>query len=119
MSLVGQFLSQIRAFVRSSNGDGLRSWLQVEPGAAKQYYDLGRELRAGSSNSKQQQQGNGAIDKLLESSLPLDEDDAEDGSSTAVWPGFVAFMKDYLVFWRDIDYEDLLAAHELLSGLAK
>ena len=107
MSLASQFLAQIRSFVRSQNGDGLRSWLQVEPGAAQQYHAMGRELRGRSQG----------LDGLLEAALPLDED-AADGQA-AVWPGFVAFMRDYLVFWRDVDYGDLVRAHELLSGLVK
>lgn len=41
-----------------------------------------------------------------------------EGQAT-VWPGFVAFMKDYMAFWRDVNYDDLLGAHQLLSGLVK
>lgn len=113
MSLVSQFLAQIRDFVRAQNGGGLRAWLQVEPGADQQYHDMGRELRAAFRRP-------GTIDKALEASLPLDDDDDDDdGGRAAVWPGLLAFIKDYLVFWRDVDPADLLAAHELLSGLVK
>lgn len=109
MPLVIQFLSQIRQFVRCQNGDELRSWLQVEPGSPQEYHKLAAELR-----SQFRQQG---LDDLIEKALPQ-EDDVPEGQATA-WPGFVAFMKDYLTFWRDINYDDLLGAHQLLSGLVK
>ncbi|KAF7558979.1 hypothetical protein G7046_g5175 [Stylonectria norvegica] len=107
MPLVLQFLSQIRQFVRTQNGDELRAWLQVEPGSPQQYHRLADELR-----SQFRQTG---LDNLVDKALPQD-DDVPDGQATA-WPGFIAFVKDYLTFWRDVKYEDLLSAHQLLSGL--
>ncbi|KAF4997398.1 hypothetical protein FGRMN_3889 [Fusarium graminum] len=107
MPLVLDFLTQIRNFIRSQNGEELRAWLQVEPSSPQQYHNLAAELR-----SQFRQQG---LDNIVEKSLPQ-EDDVPEGQAT-VWPGFVAFMKDYLAFWRDVDYEDLLGAHQLLSGL--
>ncbi|KOS18016.1 PCI domain-containing protein [Escovopsis weberi] len=109
MSLVAQFLSQIRQQVRSSQGDLLRSWLQVEPESHQQYHDLAAELRARFAGQE------GKIDDVVERALPQ-EDDLPDGQATA-WPGLLAFVKDYLAYWRDVDFEDLLAAHQLLSGL--
>lgn len=110
MALVSQFLSQIRQQVRSQQGDQLRSWLQVEPGSPKQYHDLAAELRARHGSAE-------SIDRAIEASLPQD-DDVPEGQAT-VWPGFLAFMKDYLVFWRDVNFGELLEAHQLLSGLVK
>ncbi|KAI5463368.1 hypothetical protein BGZ63DRAFT_462648 [Mariannaea sp. PMI_226] len=107
MSLVIQFLSQIRQFVHTQNGDELRAWLQVEPGSPQQYHNLAAELRS--------QFRNKGLENLVEKSFPQD-DDLPEGQS-APWPGFVAFMKDFLAFWRDINYDDLLGAHQLLSGL--
>lgn len=109
MPLVLEFLTQVRNFVRAQDGDKLRAWLQVEPGSPQQYHNLAGELR-----SQFRQQG---LDNVIERSLPQD-DDVPDGQAT-VWPGFIAFMKDYLAFWRDVDYDDLLGAHQLLSGLVK
>jgi hypothetical protein len=103
MSLVSQFLSQIQQQVRSQQGDLLRSWLQVEPESPKQYYDLAAELRS--------------IDKIVEDRLPQ-QDDLPEGQATS-WPGLLAFLKDYLTYWRDVDFSDLLGAHQLLSGLVK
>lgn len=41
----------------------------------------------------------------------IDNDDA--------WPGFLAFMRLYLEFFRDVDYADLLGTHIQLSALVK
>lgn len=109
MPLVLEFLTQVRNLVRAQDGGKLRAWLQVEPGSPQQYHRLAAELR-----SQFRQQG---LDNVIERSLPQD-DDVPDGQAT-VWPGFIAFMKDYLAFWRDVDYDDLLNAHQLLSGLVK
>ncbi|KAK2591990.1 hypothetical protein QQS21_010326 [Conoideocrella luteorostrata] len=108
MSLVAQFLTQIRQYVRHQQGGMLRSWLQVEPSSPKNYYDMATELRArfAAPNS---------IEDAIEQHLPID-DDVPDGQAT-VWPSFQSFMKDYLTLWRDIDYEDLLRTHELLTAL--
>ncbi|KAJ9424080.1 signalosome component [Fusarium oxysporum] len=107
MPLVLDFLTQIRNFIRTQNGDELRAWLQVEPNSPQQYHNLASELR-----SQFRQQG---LDNIVERTLPQ-EDDVPEGQAT-VWPGFVAFMKDYMAFWRDVNYDDLLGAHQLLSGL--
>lgn len=109
MPLVLDFLTQIRNFIRTQNGDELRAWLQVEPNSPQQYHNLASELR-----SQFRQQG---LDNIVERTLPQEEDVPE-GQAT-VWPGFVAFMKDYMAFWRDVNYDDLLGAHQLLSGLVK
>lgn len=110
MSLVTQFLGQIREHVRSQRGDLLRSWLQVEPNSAKTYYDMAAELRAKFNGSK-------SIEDAIEAHLPID-DDVPDGQGT-VWPSFQSFVKDYLTLWRDINYDDLLGTHELLTSLVK
>lgn len=110
MALVREFLSQIRQQVRQQQGDALRSWLQVQPGSSAQYHNLGAQLRQSFATQA-------SVDKVVEACLPQ-EDDVPDGQATA-WPGFQSFMKDYLIFWRDIDYDDLLGAHQLLSGLVK
>ncbi|QPG94867.1 hypothetical protein C2857_007174 [Epichloe festucae Fl1] len=108
MSLVAQFLIQIRQYVRNQQGDMLRSWLQVEPGSDQKYYDMAAELRAKFAGPE-------GVEAAIEQYLPI-EDDVPDGQAT-VWPSFQSFMKDYLTLWRDINYEDLLRTHELLTTL--
>lgn len=110
MALLVQFLTQIRTFVRAQNSDELRNWLQVEPNAHQQYHQLAAELR------NQFRSGSG-LEDTVEKCLP-EEDDAPEGQGSP-WPGFITFMKDYMLFWRDVDYDDLLGAHTLLSGLVK
>lgn len=110
MALVREFLGSIREQVRQQQGDALRSWLQVDSSAGAQYHNLGAQLRAHFATPD-------SVDKVVEACLPQ-EDDVPEGQATA-WPGFQSFMKDYLVFWRDINYDDLLGAHQLLSGLVK
>ncbi|TDZ26356.1 PCI domain-containing protein [Colletotrichum sidae] len=108
MALLIQFLSQIRVFVQSQNSDELRNWLLVEPNASQQYHQLAAELR------NQFRSGNG-LEDTVDKCLP-EEDDVPEGRGSP-WPGFITFMKDYMLFWRDVDYDDLLGAHTLLSGL--
>lgn len=111
MALVTQFLGQIHQQVRSQRGDLLRQWLQIEPSSPPQYHKLAAQLRTPQFKDQL------AIEKVVETCLPY-EDDLADGQATA-WPGLLAFMKDYLIFWRDVNYDDLLGAHQLLSGLVK
>ncbi|TQV98706.1 hypothetical protein V2A60_007587 [Cordyceps javanica] len=108
MALVREFLGAIRQQVRRQQGDALRSWLQVDSSSGAQYHNLGAELRAHFATPA-------SVDGVVEACLPQ-EDDVPEGQATA-WPGLQSFMKDYLIFWRDIDYDDLLGAHQLLSGL--
>lgn len=109
MSQVTQFLTSIRGFITRLNGDELSTWLQVEPGPASQsYFRLRDELRQGFS-------GPDAVERLVEKCLPED-DDPPDGTGSP-WPSFVAFVKEYLLYWRDADFEDLMGLQEMLSGL--
>ena len=109
MALTTKFLSSIRAFVFDQDGGRLRNFLLVEPPVPDSYFAMGQELRTGFAP------GSKLLEQLIERCLP-DADDVPDGKGTP-WPGFVAFMKDYLEFWRDVDFDDLLATHQQLSGL--
>src|SRR5437016_3676711 len=109
MAIATRFLSSIRGFVQAQDGQKLSEWLRVEPPLPQEYYELGKELRTGFANNSK------TLEALVEKCLPQ-EDNVPDGAGTA-WPGFVSFIKDYLEFWRDIDFADLLATHELLGGL--
>lgn len=110
MSLALQFLTSIRGFLKSRNGIGLRDWLRVEPPLPQQYLDFATELKNGYRNAN-------GIAKLVEKCLP-EEDDLPEDQGTA-WPGFIAFVKDYFEYWRDVNFDDLLGAHQLLMGLTK
>ncbi|PHH80988.1 hypothetical protein CDD82_1407 [Ophiocordyceps australis] len=105
MALVQQFLAQIRQQVQDQRGDLLRAWLQVEPNAPQQYHAMAAELRSQVTGPD--------LDQLVERALPQDDDVAE-GEATA-WPSLQTFIRDYLVLWRDIDHDDVLQSHELLT----
>lgn len=109
MAQVTQFLTSIRGFITQINGDELCVWLQVEPGPASQsYFQLRDELRQGFS-------GSDAVERLVERCLP-EVDDPPEGTGSP-WPSFIAFMKDYLMYWKDAEFGDLMDLQELLSGL--
>ncbi|KAH9891509.1 hypothetical protein F4778DRAFT_338283 [Xylariomycetidae sp. FL2044] len=109
MALIIQFLTGIRGFLKTRNGDALRDWLKVEPPLPDEYTALANELKNGYRNTE-------ALEKLVESCLP-EEYDIPEGQGTS-WAGFSAFMKDYFEYWRDVDFDDLLGAHQLLIALA-
>ncbi|KAI1437133.1 hypothetical protein GGR50DRAFT_646184 [Xylaria sp. CBS 124048] len=108
MSLAIQFLTSIRGFLKKRDGAALRDWLRVEPPLPQEYLNLATELKKGYRNAN-------AVAKLVEKCLP-EEDDIADDQGTA-WPGFIAFMKDYFEYWRDVNFDDLLSAHQLLMAL--
>lgn len=109
MALTTTFLSSIRTFVHDQDGAKLRNFLLVEPPVPENYFSMGQELRTGFPA------GSKLLEQLIEKCLP-EADDVPEGKGSP-WPGFVAFMKDYLEFWRDVDFDDLLATHQQLSGL--
>jgi hypothetical protein len=111
MTLLAQFLSQVRGFVKAQDGDELRKWLLVEPNASQTYHDLAAEVRSTFQRDSK------SLENTIERHLPED-DDVPEGQATP-WPSFVTFMVDYIAFWRDVDFDDLLRAHSLLSGLVK
>ncbi|KAI1657162.1 hypothetical protein F4813DRAFT_390133 [Daldinia decipiens] len=108
MAVTAQFLTGVRDILKSLNGEALRDWLKVEPPLPQEYYNLASEL-------KSTYQDDNALEKLVEKCLP-EEDDVPEGQGTT-WPGFLSFTKDYLIYWRDVEFDDLLGAHQLLTAL--
>ncbi|AEO55129.1 hypothetical protein MYCTH_2298612 [Thermothelomyces thermophilus ATCC 42464] len=109
MSLVVQFLSSIRGFVLELNGDELRNWLLVENDVASIYFDMSNELKRGFPGNSP------ALENLIDKSLPQ-EDDVPEGKGSP-WPGFNSFIKEYLEYWRDVDFADVVRLHSRLSDL--
>ena len=107
MALVTQFLTQIRGLIIQQNTDELGKYLQVEPNAGQAYHDLGNELRTGFPEDSN------ALSELVEKCLP-EEDDVPEGRGSP-WPGFIAFMKEYLSYWRGADFNELAKLHVKLS----
>lgn len=110
MAIIEEFLASILGFLRSKNASKLQDWLRVEPPVPDQYYQLGQELKASYSDGS-------ALDKYINKLLP--ESDSVSADEGNVWPGFVAFVKEYLEFWRDVNFEDLLETHAQLTGVTK
>ncbi|KAL2200676.1 hypothetical protein P885DRAFT_28311 [Corynascus similis CBS 632.67] len=109
MTLVVQFLSSIRGFVLEQNGDELRNWLLVENDVAAIYFEMSSELkRSFPANSA-------ALENLIDKSLPQ-EDNVPEGKGSP-WPGFNSFIKEYLEYWRDVDFADVVRLHSRLSDL--
>ncbi|OAA68073.1 cop9 signalosome complex subunit 12 [Niveomyces insectorum RCEF 264] len=108
MSLTRQFLSSIHGFVVRKDGATLRDWLQVSPESPSQYFQLAQELR-------KQFPSDAGLESCVEACLPMADDD--DASSGTPWPGFTSFMRDYLVYWRDADFDNLPELHASLSSL--
>ena len=110
MAIIEEFLSSILTFLRAKDAAQLQLWLRVEPPLPDQYYQLGQELRQSYNDSK-------ALEKYIEKLLPENNNGKADEGDT--WPGFLAFIKEYLEFWRDVNFDDLLETHTQLSGVIK
>lgn len=113
------FLAQLRQIVRSQDVEAIRQWLIVGQDAGERYFALRLELQNGypPTDLKSKSPQKDSLEAFVEKSLPI-EDDVPEGQGT-VWPSFAVFVKDYLAFWRDVDFNDLLGAHQMLSSLVK
>ncbi|SPQ20074.1 8716b0f8-ba8a-4b3c-b96f-23ca604ede58 [Thermothielavioides terrestris] len=109
MNRVTEFLAGIRGLVLEQNGAELRNWLVVENDAASAYYEMGNQLRASFPADSPE------LEKLVDRCLP-EEDSVPEGKGSP-WPGFKSFIKEYLEYWRDVDFEDVLRLHAQLSAL--
>jgi hypothetical protein len=107
MSVVDEFLTSISSFLRAKDAAKLQDWLRVEPPLPEQYYNLARELKSSYSDSDE-------LERQIAKLIP-ESDNPESGA----WLGFLAFIKEYLEFWRDVNFADLLETHSQLSGLVK
>ncbi|KAK4230087.1 protein CSN12 [Podospora fimiseda] len=109
MSLIQQFLSRIRVFACEANGQELKNWLLVENNVPDIYRNLGLELR------QTHPPNTDSLEKTVDQLLP-EEDNVPDGRGSP-WPGFNSFIKDYLEYWRDVNFSDLVQLHTRLSDL--
>jgi nuclear mRNA export protein PCID2/THP1 len=110
MAIVEHFLSSILNYIRAKDAVNLQDWLRVEPPLPDIYFQLGKELRVSYSDSN-------ALERYIAKLLPENNNAKPDDGD--VWPGFLVFMKEYLEFWRDVNFDDLLATHTQLTGLVK
>lgn len=110
MDVIATFLKGVRELVVAGDGSTLCDWLVAEPDSPPAYHLIGQELR------KKYPKGSSGLQALVEKSLP-EEDNVAEGGSTP-WPGFHAFMTEYLSYWRDVNFNDLMDIHERFCALS-
>ncbi len=110
MAIVDEFLTSISKFLKTKDELQLQLFLRVEPPLPPQFLQLSQELKASYRDGDK-------LERHIEKLVP----EAEDGNEEegGAWPGFHAFMKEYLEFWRDVNFDDLLETHLQLSVVAK
>jgi hypothetical protein len=110
MPIIDDYLIGVSRLLRSKDASELKLFLRVEPPLPANFAQLGQEL-------KSNYQDNNVLERKITKLIPENEEVASEEGD--VWPGFLAFMKEYLEYWRDVNFEDLLETHSQLSGLAK
>lgn len=110
MSVLEQFLATISTFLRTRDDRQLQLYLRIEPPLPDEYTKLSQELKTSYRDGD-------ALEVHIEKLIPYNEDESpEEGGP---WPGFLAFMKSYLEYWRDVNFEDLLETYSQLSAVLK
>ena len=110
MPIIDEFLNSISNFLRTKDALQLQLFLRVEPPLPDQFLQLSQELKASYRDGDE-------LELHIAQLVPEAEDGkAEEGDA---WPGFLAFLKEYLEFWRDVNFDYLLETHIQLSNLAK
>lgn len=110
MPVLEDFLRGIHQLLQSQNSSELKLYLRVEPPLPDNFVQLSQELKTSYRDSN-------VLERKIAKLIP--ENDSSNGDEGDVWPGFLAFMKEYLEYWRDVNFEDLLETHSQLTGLAK
>jgi hypothetical protein len=112
MALVDEYLRSISKLLRAKDAAELQFYLRVEPDPqlTNKFFQLSQELKSSYRDSD-------VLERHITKLLP--ENDEANGDEGDVWPGFLAFMKEFLEYWRDVNFEDLLETHSQLSGLTK
>lgn len=117
MSIVDEFLKSILTFLQTKDGNQLRLFLRVEPPLPDQFTQLSQELKQRFPRVKQEaiDGRNAKLDDYIEKLVPVPDDDETSGA----WPSFQIFIREYFKFWRDVEFDDLLTTHTLLSEATK
>ncbi|KAG0649100.1 hypothetical protein D0Z07_4581 [Hyphodiscus hymeniophilus] len=109
MPVLDDYLRGVSQLLRTKNSSELKLYLRVEPPLPENFAQLSQELKSSYLDSS-------ILEQKISTLIPENEDSNSDEGD--VWPGFQVFMKEYLEYWRDVDFEDLLETHSQLSGLA-
>jgi nuclear mRNA export protein PCID2/THP1 len=112
MAIVDEYLKSILELLHAKNSVELQFYLRVEPDPSlpDNFLRLSKELKTSYRDSN-------VLEQHVAKLLPENDDGKADEGD--VWPGFLAFIKEYLEYWRDVNFDDLLETHFQLSGLAK
>ena len=108
--LTDEFVSAISSFLQAQDAAQLRSYMLVEPPFPDIYSQLTVELRSAFPDKDDK-----AIEKKCLTLIPEDPDNARG----TIRPSFVAFIKEYLKYLRDVNFDNLLETHDLLGALVK
>jgi hypothetical protein len=109
MAILDGYLTSISDFLRTKDTAQLKQFLRVEPPVPEDFYQLGQELKTSWSDNKK-------LEKHIENLVLQSADDTSDEGGA--WPGFLNFMREYLIYWRDVNFDDLVDTHQRLSDLA-
>lgn len=112
MPMLEGFLKSIYGFLKNKDRDSLKNWLEVEPPVSDALTNLAAEL-------KQSWQNSDRLLKLIERLLPATETENFIPEEGGAYPHFHSFMKEYLIYWRDADFGDLVGTHSRLVDLTK
>jgi len=112
MPVLDEYLTGVANLLRTKDSDELQKYLRVEPSddLPSNFIELQQELKASYQDSN-------VLERKIAKLLP--EGDNPNPDEGDVWPGFIAFMQEYLEYWRDVNFNDLLETHSQLSALAK
>lgn len=118
MLIVDQYLTSIAEFLKSRDGRQLQTFLRVEPPLPSKFIQLGLEVKKLFPKDEQEvlDGRNDKLDGHIQKLIPIPENEALDSNDLGcAWPSFQVLVREYLKFWRDVDFNDLLMTHTLLS----
>jgi hypothetical protein len=112
MAVLDSYLAGVLQLIKNKDANELKQYLRVEPvNLPAIFLELQKELQTSYRDSK-------ALERKVEAILALSDDDPNPDVGE-VWPGFQIFMKEYLEYWRDVKFENLVDTHALLFALVR
>lgn len=111
---IDTFLSAISNFLRCRDAVQLRGYILVEPPLPEIYATLTAEVRQCFPPGR-----GDALERKCNDMLPEDLNRRPDDEIGTSWSAFITFMKLYFEYLRDVNVDNLLETHQLLSGLTK
>ena len=110
MTILAEYLPKLSNFLRTRDEENLRLYLRVEPPFPDHFTKLSQELKGAYRDGD-------ALEALIEKLIPYNDDESPEQGGA--WPGFLVFVKTYLEYLRDADFEDLLATYNLLNAVLR